>query len=214
MMAKENEDKIKPKETQILNMKDQLLKVESQFDDEIKSMHGMSKSLDKQDARIKQLLHDQETKEKLLKEKENQLFAIIQDIHNTIVTRKEKDYIADMKTLHEKYVKNASNKVMERLKKDPGNVADLERQIKHMEKSLKAASDQAKAKLTQGKSSLNQRINENKVLIEELNRLRKDNEDLKKKNQEMRMKLKMNEESDKVVVSRKEAKSEVGMLII
>jgi hypothetical protein len=63
----------------------------------------------------------------------------VNDVHK-IVQRKqdERSYIAGLMRIYDDYVKKYSDDILEKNKKDPETIEELDRQLKYMEKSITA----------------------------------------------------------------------------
>ena len=109
----------------------------------------------------------------LTKQKERTVQAFVNEVHK-IVQRKqdEKAYIAGLMTIYEKYVKKYSDEILEKKKKDPETIEELDRQLKYMEKSIGALRGMTTKAEQRTKSNVKKRTKENTELIHELNDLR------------------------------------------
>lgn len=73
------------------------------------------------------------------KEKERTVQRFVNDIHK-IVQQKgdEKAYVTGLMRIYETYAKEYSEEILEKKKKDPETIEELDRQLKYMEKSITA----------------------------------------------------------------------------
>ena len=74
--------------------------------------------------------------------------------------------------IYEEYVKKYSEEIIEKKKKDPETIEELDRQLKYMEKSITALRGTTQKAEYQTKSNIKKRTHENKDLIDELNDIR------------------------------------------
>ena len=60
------------------------------------------------------------------------------DIHKIVQGKDEKTYVTGLMRIYESYVKRYSDEILEKKKKDPETIEELDRQLKYMEKSIHA----------------------------------------------------------------------------
>jgi len=84
--------------------------------------------------------------------------------------------------IYDDYVKKYSDDILEKKKKDPETIEELDRQLKYMEKSITALRSTTAKLEQQTKTNIKKRTIENSELIEELNKIR-----LEKTEQENRL---------------------------
>lgn len=80
--------------------------------------------------------------------------------------------------IYENYVKKYSDEILEKKKKDPETIEELDRQLKYMEKSIGALRQMTSKAEQRTKTNVKKRTNENRELISELNKLRHDKRQL------------------------------------
>ena len=64
--------------------------------------------------------------------------SFVNKVHETIQRKNEKAYIKGLMEIFEVYVKKYSEEIVEKKKKDPETIEELDRQLKYMEKSIGA----------------------------------------------------------------------------
>ena len=116
--------------------------------------------------------------------------AFVNDVHK-IVQHKgdERAYISGLMRIYETYVKKYSDEILEKKKKDPETIEELDRQLKYMEKSIGALRGMTQKAEVRTKSSIKKRTTENTQLIVELNELRLTKRNLENKLEAETLKL-------------------------
>ena len=116
-------------------------------------------------------MKDEKTK---TKEKENVVQSFVNKVHETAQNKNdERMYIKGLMEIYETYVKKYSDEILEKKKKDPETIEELDRQLKYMEKSIGTLRQMTTKAETRTKSSIKKRTKENTELINELNELSK-----------------------------------------
>jgi TolA-binding protein len=97
----------------------------------------------------------------------------VNDIHKIVqIKGDEKAYVTGLMRIYETYAKEYSEEILEKKKKDPETIEELDRQLKYMEKSITALRATTQKAEHQTKSNIKKRTHENKDLIDELNETR------------------------------------------
>ena len=95
-------------------------------------------------------------------------------VHETAQNKNdERMYIKGLMEIYETFVKKYSDEILEKKKKDPETIEELDRQLKYMEKSIGSLRQMTTKAESRTKSSIKKRTKENTELINELNELRK-----------------------------------------
>ena len=85
----------------------------------------------------------------------------------------ENAYITGLMKIYKKNVKDFADEIIDKKKKDPETIEELDRQLKYMEKSIGSLRQMTTKAESRTKSSIKKRTKENTELINELNELRK-----------------------------------------
>lgn len=128
---------LEPKEQQIENLKEQLLELEQVFEKQSKASDSLKEDADRRKDKIIQLEETLLREKAATKEKERLVQSFVKELH-TIVQHKgdEKAYIAGLMRIYEGYVKKYSDDILEKKKKDPETIEELDRQLRYMERSI------------------------------------------------------------------------------
>lgn len=99
--------------------------------------------------------------------------SFVNDVHKIVQHKQdERAYIAGLMRIYETYVKKYSDEILEKKKKDPETIEELDRQLKYMEKSIGALRSMTTKAEVRTKTNIKKRTKENTELILELNELR------------------------------------------
>lgn len=94
------------------------------------------------------------------------------DIHKIVQLKDEKSYVTGLMRIYENYVKQYSDEILEKKKKDPETIEELDRQLKYMEKSIGTLKGNTSKNESRTKTNIKKKTRENTELIRELNDLR------------------------------------------
>ena len=165
---------LEPKEQQIENLKEQLLELEQVFEMQTKAMDGLKADVDRRENKILDLAIQMKDEKTKTKEKENVVQSFVNKVHETAQNKNdERMYIKGLMEIYETFVKKYSDEILEKKKKDPETIEELDRQLKYMEKSIGSLRQMTTKAESRTKSSIKKRTKENTELINELNELRK-----------------------------------------
>ena len=112
------------------------------------------------------------------KSKEKTIQSFVNDIHKIVQHKDEKLYVTGLMKIYEQYVKKYSDEILEKKKKDPETIEELDRQLKYMEKSIVTLKSNTSKNEGRAKSNIKYKTKENTELIHELNDLRLRKKDL------------------------------------
>jgi len=96
----------------------------------------------------------------------------VNDVHKIVQGKDEKAYVTGLMRIYENYVKRYSDEILEKKKKDPETIEELDRQLKYMEKSIHALRQNTSKNEGNTKVNIKKKTKENTELIAELNELR------------------------------------------
>lgn len=106
------------------------------------------------------------------KQKEKTIQCFVNDIHKIVQQKDEKSYVTGLMRIYENYVKKYSDEILEKKKKDPETIEELDRQLKYMEKSIGTLKQNTGKNESNTKINIKKKTKENTELIHELNELR------------------------------------------
>jgi cilia- and flagella-associated protein 57 len=144
------------------------------FEKQSKAMKGLEEDVEKREKKIKELDKMKDIEKAKTKEKERTVQRFVNDVHKIVQQNKsdEREYIKGLMRIYEDYVKAYSEEILEKKKKDPETIEELDRQLKYMEKSITALrSTTVKAEVST-RGNIKKRTLENTDLIKQLNELR------------------------------------------
>ena len=120
---------LEPKEQQIENLKEQLLELEQVFEKQSKAMKGLEEDVEKREKKIKELDKMKDVEKAKTKEKERTVQKFVNDVHKIVSKDKtdEREYIKGLMIIYEEYVKKYSEEILEKKKKDPETIEELDR---------------------------------------------------------------------------------------
>ena len=196
---------LEPKEQQIESLKEQILNLEKVFEQQMKSMLESKKDLEKKQFKITQLSKELNAQKNITKEKEKAIFKIITDIHTYVQDKDEKSYAAGLMKLNQDYVRPRASELLEKKKKDPETIEELDRQLRYMERSITQLKVNTIKNENRTRLHIKKKTSENTKLITELNALKKDKKDLIGANKQLKEQLRNLEEKMKRSKRREEA---------
>ena len=104
--AKEMQQSLQPKEEQIDNLKDQLLKLEEDFEAQSGTLQAHAESLGKMQSKMVQIGIDIADQEDKTKDKKAIILKFQQDVQKIVDTKNENEYITGLMKLNQDYVKS------------------------------------------------------------------------------------------------------------
>jgi len=188
---------LEPKEQQIESLKEQILNLEKVFEQQMKSMLESKKDLEKKQFKITQLSKELNAQKNITKEKEKTIFKILSDIHTYVQNKDEKSYAAGLMKLNQDYVRPRASELLEKRKKDPETMEELERQLRYMERSITQLKVNTIKNENRTRLHIKKKTTENTKLITELNALKKDKKELIAANRQLKEQLRNVEEKMK-----------------
>lgn len=103
---------------------------------------------------------------------EKTIQGFVNEIHKIVQQKDEKSYVTGLMKIYEKYVKQYSDEILEKKKKDPETIEELDRQLRYMEKSISTLKTNTVKNEQRTKSNIKKKTKDNTELIHELNELR------------------------------------------
>lgn len=202
--ATEMRASLEPKEQQIESLKEQILNLEKVFEQQMKSMNESKKDLEKQQFKITQLTKELNAQKNLTKEKDKQIFKIITDIHNYVQNKDEKSYASGLMQLNQDYVRPRASELLEKKKKDPETIEELDRQLRYMERSITQLKVNTIKNENRTKLHIKKKTDENQKLIQELNIMKKNIKNISSENKMLKDQIRDGEEKLKQNKQREE----------
>lgn len=202
--ATEMRASLEPKEQQIESLKEQILQLEKVFEQQMKSISESKKDLEKKQFKITQLTKDLNKKKAEADEKDKTIFKIITDIHNYVQSKDEKSYAAGLMKLNQDYVTPRAGELLEKKKKDPETIEELDRQLRYMERSITQLKINTMKNENRTRLHIKKKTSENTKLIKELNDLKIDKKELIGTNKRLKESVRNLEEKIKRVKGRDE----------
>lgn len=167
---------LKPREETIEMLKDNLLRLEEVFEQQMKSMQGIADELEKFKTKYMVLETDLRNQEEFTKEKKEVILKFAQDVHKIVQTKDEKAYVTGIMKLNQDYVMSSiAFKKDGGKSRDPEQVEDLEhldRKMKHAERQLAQLKNNDVKNETQTEKDTKKKIKENTQLIVDLNAIK------------------------------------------
>ena len=149
-----------------------MLDLEKVFEKLSKDMQNLKDDVDRRQDKIDEL-QDSVLKEKgSTKAKEKTIQSFVNDIHKIVQQKDEKAYVSGLMKIYENYVKKYSDEILEKKKKDPETIEELDRQLKYMEKSISMLKSNTSKNESNTKVNIKSKTKENTELIHELTELR------------------------------------------
>jgi hypothetical protein len=195
--ATEMRASLEPKEQQIESLKEQILNLDTVFDQQMKSMLESKKDLEKKQFKITQLSKELNAQKNITKEKEKTIFKIITDVHTYVQNKDEKSYAAGLMKLNQDYVRPRASELLEKKKKDPETIEELEGQLRYNERSIIQLKVNTIKNENRTRLHIKKKTSENTKLIMELNALKKDKKLLIGENKKYREEIRNIEEKMK-----------------
>lgn len=172
---------LEPREKQIEDLKENLIDYERTFNKqsiEIKRQQENAKNREKQITELQELIK----KERLSTKKQEKKIADFISKINTIVQEKDDNkQIASLMAIYQANLKEYSEELLDKKKKDPETIIELDKQLKYMEKSIDQLKHSTTRNFTKSKENIKKRTNENTELIGQLTKLREEADDRRKR---------------------------------
>lgn len=165
---------LEPKEGQIEKLKEELFKLEGEFEEMLKNSQVQNEKMQKMQI---QLDSDQQVLQKQDKENKKNLKIIndiITDIHNCVKQKDMKMWGFEMQQLYQKYVLELKIKTAQT---DPKSVDEMEKHIVHLEKSILQMNKSSGKVVVRREKEIHKKTKENAELIYDLNDMRKENKE-------------------------------------
>ena len=142
------------------------------FEKQSKAMQNLKDDVDRRQDKINDLVDNVQREKGQTKLKEKTIQSFVNDIHKIVQGKDEKTYVTGLMRIYESYVKKYSDEILEKKKKDPETIEELDRQLKYMEKSVGALKQNTSKNESNTKVNIKKKTKENTELIAELNELR------------------------------------------
>lgn len=117
---------LEPKEQQIEKLKEELFKLEGEFEGMLKTSQIQNEKIKKMSTIIDTLTKNLKNQSEFTKKKESLIAKILMDIHNCVTMKDNKEWGGEMKNLYQKYVLDQEVKQNHQ---DPKGLDEMNRQI-------------------------------------------------------------------------------------
>ena len=128
--------------------------------------------MDRREDKIRELSGFVQGEKNETKRKEKTIQSFVNDIHKIVQQKDEKAYVVGLMRIYDNYVKRYSDEILEKKKKDPETIEELDRQLKYMEKSISTLKQNTSKNEVNTKINIKKKTKENTELIHQLNELR------------------------------------------
>jgi len=125
-----------PKEQQIENLKEHLLDLEKMYELQKKATKAKTEDGEKIKANIDELKKLLNREKYATKAEEKKISQFVNKIAEIVQNKEQKSYIDGLMKIYKMYVKEYSDEILEKKKKDPEMIEELNRQLIYMEKSI------------------------------------------------------------------------------
>ncbi|KAL4511618.1 hypothetical protein ABPG72_012463 [Tetrahymena utriculariae] len=177
---------LEPKEEQIEKQKEQLCKLESEFEGLLKVSEARNDKMKKMQSQIENLNKNLKLQTELTNQKENILNKIIMEIHDSVTYKQDpKELAQEMQKLYQTYVLKTEHKQKQY---DNKGVQEMGRQIQHLNKTIQQISESSNKLLDRRYQDIFNKTKENAELIYDLNDMRKQNKEFQSQILNLRMK--------------------------
>jgi TolA-binding protein len=153
-------------------LKEQLLNLEKVFEKQMKTMNHLEEELYKKQSKINQLTQELNAQKNVTKEKEKTILKFCNDVHKYVQAKEEKAYVQGLMKLNQDYVMPRSTELLDKKKKDPETIEELDRQLRYMERSIATLKVNTIKNEQRTKNDIKKRTKENTQLIQDLNAIR------------------------------------------
>jgi DNA repair exonuclease SbcCD ATPase subunit len=180
---------LEPKEQQIESLKEQLLDMEKIYEFQERTHKNF---VAEKEEKLKLL---EELDEKIKEEKartrmhEKTISDFVARIHSVVQTKDEKKYIEELINIYKKFVKPRAGEILDKKRKDPETIEELDRQLKYMEHFIKDFVDTTRKNHTKSLKNIKKRTAENAELIKDLSQMREqknqNEKDIKRKDMDI-----------------------------
>ena len=166
---------LEPKEEQIDNLKDQLLKLEEDFEDQYSQITHYGEELRKHQSKIDSVGIEITQQEEKTKEKKAIILKFAQDVQKIVQMKNDQAYITGLMKLNQDYVKSEVAYKDNAKKRDPEAIEELDKQLHYMERTIAALRTNTTKNSERIRIENGIKTKENTHLIDDLNRLKFEN---------------------------------------
>ena len=135
-------------------------------------MQNLKEDVDRRQDKIGEIENQYESEKLKTKLKEKTIQSFVNDIHKIVQQKDEKSYVTGLMRIYEGYVKKYSDEILEKKKKDPETIEELDRQLNYMYKSISTLKGNTVKNESRTKTNIKSKTRENTLLIGELSELR------------------------------------------
>ena len=163
---------LEPKEAQIEKLKQELFKLETEFESMFKTTHEQTEKLKRKDEQINKLTKQLENQTIMSNKKENELNKIKMDLFNCSKMKDNKSLAQEFNKL---YQRNVVEDKIKHEKQDPKSIAEMKRQIDYLENQLRQINISTDKLVKNRELLIMKRTKQNIEFINDLNDKKKDN---------------------------------------
>jgi len=133
------------------------------------------------------------------KKHEQKIQDFIQELQKIMQKDNDNEKIAGLMHIHKANAKDHADEVLEKKKKDPETIEELDKHLKYMEKSISQLKKSTQVQLAKSRKQIRKQTKDNKDLIRELSVLRKEDKTRKEGQDAIDKKInKINQEKRRV----------------
>ncbi|EGR29862.1 WD repeat protein [Ichthyophthirius multifiliis] len=168
---------LEPKESQIEKLKEELFKLEGEFEEMLQVAQKSNEELKKMQITVENLKKNLKSQIEQTKSKDQYIRQIIMDIYNCVEKKDRKEWADEMKRFYQIYVLDTQkDKELKQSINDEQGQIEMQKQVQYLEKSIYQL-DKASIKLTLRRDKeIYKKTKENTELINEINEMRKNNQ--------------------------------------
>ena len=165
---------LEPKEAQVEKMKEEIFKLENEFDGMLKTSQSQNEKIVKLNNQIESLTVELKKQVDLTKKKEAFIVKLTGEIYICVTSKDSKTWATEMKRIYHSYVLEEDIK---KTHQDPKGIDEMTRQKDHLEKAMEQMEESAKKIIKRREVDIRKKTIENSQLIYQLNEIRKRNKE-------------------------------------
>ena len=153
-------------------MKQNLADLEKLFEMHTKSLKQMQDNVELKNDLIKKLENDFNKAKRETKQAETKITEFIQTLQFTMQQPEDSDKILGFHKIYRNHVKDIADDTIQKKKKDPEMMQELDKHLRYMEKSIKQLKQSSKRNKAKAKKMIQARTEENRELLKNIEKLR------------------------------------------
>ncbi|EAR88012.2 WD domain, G-beta repeat protein (macronuclear) [Tetrahymena thermophila SB210] len=163
---------LEPKEAQIEKLKEELFRLEGEFEGMLQQAQKTNEEMKKMQNHIENLKRNLKAQQEATRIKDSLNNKMIMDIYNCVNNKDMKEWASEMQKLNQIYVKGQEIK---QSSSDDKGLEEMQRQIQHLEKSIYQLNKSSEKVIIRRDKEIYKKTKENAELIHEINEMRKTN---------------------------------------